>query len=126
MVTTTKLSASIAKDLRAVRGRISALRRIERRLTSAESPYTADQRAIEHADLEVEWRDIMDRLDWLHQRYTADSMSAEQGAEYQQLVELIPDALPIITRLRLEPPPTAVLTHLALGQAARPSSARAR
>lgn len=125
MAATTELNVSIARDLLAVRGKIAALPRIAWRLTSEESPYTPDQRSVEQADLEVEWRDIVDRLAWLHELYGAASMCAEQAAEYERLLEIIPAALPIITRLQLDLPPAGVLRHTAAGQATRRSDGRA-
>lgn len=57
----------------------------------------------------MEWGDLYDRWAWLDRVYRTKAMPPEQTAQYEALLCLLNEVLPIMERLRLELPPKAVL-----------------
>lgn len=51
-----------------------------------------------------EWRDLMQRYDWLAQHYDADQMTPAQRSRFEELAQLIEELRPVMERLDLPHP----------------------
>lgn len=126
MAETSELSDKIDHNLRVVRGKVGSLPRVQHWWTAPEDAVLAEQRRADRADWDLEWGDVIDRWAWLDKMYRKAAMSADQAAQYEALLCLLSNVLPIMKRLRLELPPTAVLTRAATAWVAPVTSRTAR
>jgi hypothetical protein len=125
MAATRELTDEIDHNLRVVRGKVGALPKTERWWTAPETVISSEQRRADRADFRIEWGDVIDRWSWLEKMYGTAAMRAEQAAQDEALLSLLGDALPMMERLRLEPPPKAVLKRAAAARHEQPTAATA-
>lgn len=101
MADTTALTRRIDLRLEAVARRLHAL------------PIYADQPGLDLQALEAEWRDTLDRLDWLHQLAVQGGLTAAQLRGHRQALSMLARSLPLLERLRLQRPHGALAVWLA-------------
>jgi len=109
MAQTYALKDRIDARLRSMRNRLEALPLHEEQFGS---PVRPDMR-VELAALEEEWRDGLDRLDWLHQHFVHGEMSPEQAQKHRQNLGLLKKYQPILVKLGLALPTGALAAALA-------------
>ncbi|MBA2449611.1 MAG: hypothetical protein H0V51_16445 [Chloroflexi bacterium] len=125
MATKATLSEDIDFYLRSIRVNVEALPRVEQRWSDPEVPafVTPDDLLADRVSFRDEWRDLMDRLESrLHRPFLAGHMSDAQADAYRALLSLIDAMLPLMGRMRLKPPPPAVLADAATDSDARSST----
>src|SRR5262249_10552962 len=100
MAQTYALKDRIDARLRSMRNRLEALPVQERQFGT---PVRPDMR-VELAALEEEWRDGLDRLDWLHGHFMRCEMNPEQARKHRQNLVLLKKYQPILVKLGLAVP----------------------
>jgi hypothetical protein len=68
---------------------------------------------VEYWALEAEWRDALDRFNWLHAQYESGSLSPDQAQQHRLNLVLLKKNLPILVKLGLALPTGALAAALA-------------
>jgi len=73
---------------------------------------------VEFDALDAEWRDALDRLAWLHERFEHRELSPEHAAAHLHNLALLKKQMPILVKLGLAVPTGALAAWLASPDAA--------
>lgn len=83
-------------------------RKIDARLGTLASRLDAlpihDGTGTDLAAVEAEWRDALDRFDWMHERFTHGELTPDQAARHRHNLSLLAERLPMLHRLGLATP----------------------
>lgn len=101
--------------LRTVRANFQGLPWVEERWARArqEGREDSDELLVDSISFRDEWRDLMAILAELHRGYQRGSLPVEHERQYEALLAIIRERLPMVERLGLELPPPTILDHLA-------------
>jgi hypothetical protein len=102
MVEKTTLTRRIDVRLRSLRERLEALPWYAERFCTA-TGLDQSQRA-DWIALEAEWRDGLDRFDWMHAWFLAGDLSAEQAEKHRQNLALLAESVPLLHQLKIALP----------------------
>jgi hypothetical protein len=100
MVENTTLTRKINVRLRSLREQVEALPWYGERFGTV----TTRDNGADWSALEAEWRDGLDRFDWLHERFVTGELSADQAEQHRRNLALLAEHIALLRQLRLALP----------------------
>src|SRR6266496_3384801 len=106
MAEKTALARKIDVRLRSIRGQLEALGPHRARF----GPLAAGDHGPDWDALEVEWRDTLHRLEWMHERFVQGEVSPAQANQHRQNLALLKKQMPVLRQLALDLPSGSLAT----------------